>query len=239
MKNYKLLILLFLMSSVAFSQEAEKENMFKNEISMDIIDLIDGTFQFSYERALGEHFSVNFGIGLKTEEGLIQISGIDRPRLKTGDITYNGFKFIPEVRYYINKTRSNRLDGFYFGAYVKHNAFQSDLAGIYTDSQDIDYDFLFDTKLRITSFGFMVGYKLPIGKRFTIDFLIAGPGVVWHKYTMKNKEDLPDEFYDDLNEALENYFGSIDLEFRLSKINEIVDFVLPAMRYGVSLGYSF
>jgi len=238
MKNFKLLTILFLISSVAISQEAE-ENAYKNEIGVDIIDLIDGTLQVSYERALGKNFSFNIGIGHKTEEGLIKISGIDRPRLKTGDITYHGFKFIPEIRYYINKTQSDRLDGFYFGSYFKYNNFKSDFDGIYTDSQDIDYDFLFDTKLKVTSVGFMVGYKLPIGKRFTIDFLIAGPGVVWHKYTMKNKEDLPDEFYDDLNEALQNYFDSLNIEFRLSQINERVDFVLPSFRYGVSLGYSF
>ena len=239
LKKSFVLIALFMVSFPAFSQEAEEETMYKNEIGMDIIDLIDGTFQVSYERALGEHFSINLGIGYKTEEGLIQLSGIDKPRLKTDNITYHGLKFVPEVRYYINKTRSNRLDGFYFGAYLKNVKYQSDFKGVYTDSENIDYDFLFDAKLRMTSLGFMVGYKLPIGKRFTLDFLIAGPGVVWHDYTMKNKKDLPDEFYDDLNEALNNYFGSIDIEFRLSQINERVDFILPSFRYGVSLGYSF
>ena len=80
---------------------------------------------------------------------------------------------------------------------------------------------------------------MPLGKRFSLDFLIAGPGVVWHKYKVKNKEDLPDEFYEDLNEALEDYFDSIDLEFRLSKVQETIDFVLPSFRYGISLGYKF
>jgi hypothetical protein len=85
----------------------------------------------------------------------------------------------------------------------------------------------------------MIGYKLPIGKRFSIDFLIAGPGAVWHKYRVENKKDLPDEFYEDLNQALEEYFDSLYLEFTLSKVQETIDFVLPSFRYGISVGYRF
>ena len=62
MKNLRLLIMLFSISFVAISQEAEEEEfMYKNEIGVDIIDIIDGTLQVSYERALGKNFSFNIG----------------------------------------------------------------------------------------------------------------------------------------------------------------------------------
>jgi len=221
-----------------FSQDLDSENRRKNEIGVDILDLIDGTFQISYERAFGKNFSFNFGVGFKTD-GLIKLSGIDGEKIKTNDFTFTGVKFIPEVRYYLNNEHKNRLDGFYFGAYAKHNSFHSDFKGIYTNDAQENYDFLFDAKLRITSVGLMVGYKLPVSKRFSIDFLIAGPGVVWHKYRVENKKDLPDEFYDDLNQALDDYFESLSLEFTLSKVQETIDFVLPSFRYGISLGYNF
>ena len=237
MKKILLLFYIFL-PLLIFSQEIDSEKVRKNEIGMDILDLIDGTFQVSYERSLNEHFSVNFGLGYKTD-GIIKLSGIDGEKIKTNDITYTGFKFVPEVRYYLNNESKMPLNGFYFGAYFKHNAFKSDFEGVYTNDAQEDYDFLFDARLRITSVGLMIGYKLPLGKRFSLDFLIAGPGVVWHKYRIESKKDLPDEFYEDLNQALEEYFDSLDLEFTLSKVQENIDFVLPSFRYGISLGYSF
>lgn len=223
---------------LVFSQELDSEKSKKNEIGVDILDLFDGTFQVSYERAWGQNFSVNFGVGFKTD-GLIKLSGIDGEKIKTNDLTYTGVKFTPEIRYYLKKEKYSGLNGFYFGAYAKHNAFKSDLEGVYINDAQESYDFLFDAKLRITSVGLMVGYKLPVSKRFSIDFLIAGPGVVWHKYRVESKKDLPDEFYDDLNQALDDYFESLNLEFTLSKVQETIDFVLPSFRYGISLGYNF
>ena len=241
LKSIKFLIVFALIGNTTLAQDSTEiaQILKKNEVGFEVLGLIDGQFQFYYERAVSNNFSVKLGIGYKTEEGLFKLSGIDKPQLSTDGFTYDGIKVIPEVRYYLNKTQNNRLDGFFFGAYMKHSVFKNDIKGEYTDSEGIDYDVKFDAKFNVTSFGLMVGYKLPIGKHFTIDFLIAGPGAGTYNFKLKNTQDLPDEFYDDLNAALEEYFQSIDIDFDLSKVNEKLDFLLPSFRYGVSLGYQF
>ena len=47
--------------------------------------------------------------------------------------------------------------------------------------------FTLKAKIKIQSKGLMLGYKLPIGKRFNIDFLIAGPGTGSHNYKLDQK----------------------------------------------------
>ncbi len=213
----------------------------KNQIGLTVTDLINGTLQLNYERLLGKHISVNLGVGLKGEEGLVSLSGLDTEQLKTNDITYSGFKIIPEVRYYLNKTQTNKLDGFYFGAYLKYTQFQSDLIGTYINDAQETFDIEFDANIKVTSVGFMVGYKLPLSKRFYLDFLIAGPGAGFYNFSFENKKDLPEEFYEDFNAALDKYsiFDLLSGDFRFNSTNKKSDFVLPSFRYGITLAYSF
>ena len=216
------LILLVTFNTNAQEEEQEEVKKAKNEVGIDLIDLIDGTLQISYERMLGKHISVNLGLGLRGKDGLVSLSGLEGDKVKTEDIFYTGFKIVPEVRYYLNTTESYKMNGFYFGAYLKYSNFSSDLDGTYTDSDDVEYIIEFDADLNITSVGFMIGYKLPIWNNFSLDFLIAGPGAGFYNISIKNKrDDTPQEFYDDLNEALEEYsfFDFLNSDFKFSEIN--------------------
>lgn len=224
------------------SQELDLEKIRKNEIDLVVSDLINGSLLMSYERLLGEHFSLGLGLGYKGENGLIALSGLDTEKIKTNEITYSGFKIIPEVRYYLNNSGDLAMRGFYFGAYLKYSDYQSDLNGRYFNEALETFNVQFDADIKVTSIGFMVGYKLPLSDRFTIDFLIAGPGSGAYSFSFENKrDDLPDEFYEDLNEALENYqiFDLLDGDFRFSAASRRTNFNLLTLRYGISLGYSF
>ena len=226
---------------VSYAQESQNEVIDKNEFGFELTDLIDGAVQLKYERLLNENITIGMGIGYKGVDGLIRLSGIDTDQIKTGDITYTGFKIISEVRYYINKTGVYGMDGFYFGAYVKYVNYRSDLDGTYINSSEESFLVEFDADLSVTSIGFMAGYKLPISKKMSIDFLIAGPGRGFHSYTLNNKRDLPDEFYEDLNEALDQYslFDVLNGDFRFSDTTEKTKFNILSFRYGISIGYSF
>jgi len=224
------------------NEESKSDSLFRiNEISLVITDLIDGSYQFRYERKLGQHISVGLGTALKTKEGLISISGIDRERLKTGDITYSGYKLVPDVRYYLNKTQQYQLDGFYFGLYAKYFHFKSNLNGTYTSSKPLDYTLDMDAKINILSMGLLVGYKLALNKRFTMDFLILGPGTSRHKYKIDNNTELPEEFYDDLNQALRNLslYDLVDSDFRFDFKDRQTEFSTLSFRYGITVGYTF
>lgn len=234
----------FLIGAISFAQklnDSQQTKEVKNEISFEVLQVINGVYQLSYERHIWNNFSATLALGYKSKEGIIALSGIDTKKIKTNNITYDGFQIAPEIRYYLPKTATNKLNGFYLGAYLKYSKYSSELKGGYISSSNDLYDIEFDADINITSIGFMVGYKLPITKHLNIDFMIAGPGTGNYKFKFTNKKDLPDEFYDDFNEALENYdlLDIINSDFRFSKVNKRSDFSTISFRYGIAIGYTF
>ena len=189
-----LVFIVFLIAPVLHSQEVDEIIETKNELAIEVSDFLDGALQIRYERLIGEHISVSLGVGYKGENGLINRSGLNKDKIKTSDIAYSGLKIIPEIRYYLNNNGHTGMDGFYFGAYLKYSNFQSDIDGTYINDALESFDIEFDADIKVTSIGLMVGYKLPVSKRFSIDFLIAGPGSGSYKFSFVNKKDLPTNF---------------------------------------------
>lgn len=241
MNKIAVIIIILFTALNLHSQEKEEKSESKNEIGIELSDLINGALQLKYERMAGNHISVGLGMGYKGVEGIISLSGLDTDHVKTGDITYSGLKVIPEVRYYLNDIEQNGMDGFYFGAYLKYSNYKSDLDGTYFNDAMESFAIEFDAKINVKAIGFMVGYKLPIYKKLSIDFLIAGPGVGFYDFSFVNKKDLPDEFYEDFNSALEKYslFDLLNGDFKFESTNKETDFSFISFRYGISLGYSF
>ena len=229
--------LTFLGSGILYAQD------YKNEIGFEVLGIINADLQLTYERPLGAHTTWGVGLGLKMDEGLVKLSGLDTEFITTDDITYSGFKVTPAFRYYLNEV-SNGMEGFYVGGFVKIQRYNSDLLGDYTNSADEQFVIDFDGKFNVTSFGAMIGYKLSLGERFRLDFLIAGPGLASHKYELTNRQPLPDEFYDDLNDALNDYSvldllgAEFDFEGGSGETKETT-FSLPAFRYAITLVYAF
>ena len=224
------------------TKEAKRDTVQRlNEIGLVITDLVDGSYQFRYERKLGKHISVGLGSAFKGKEGLVSISGIDRERIKTDDITYSGYKLIPDVRYYLNKTQQFELDGFYFGLYMKYFHFKSDIEGTYITTYGETYSLDFDAKINILSTGLMLGYKLALSRRFNIDFMILGPGTSNHSYKLVNNKPVPDEFYEDFNEALKNFsfYDFVHGDFKFRQKDAKTSFSTFSFRYGLTVAYTF
>ncbi|MCE2611590.1 DUF3575 domain-containing protein [Flavobacteriaceae bacterium D16] len=240
MKNCLFLLIFSLLLAPLQAQQIEDEKIRNSEIGITATDLINGAYLFTYERAFGKHIGVRLAAGYKGEEGLIKLSGIDRPQLQTNELTYSGLKIIPEVRYYLNEKKNGMTSGFYFGAYLKWVNYKSDLIGTFINSQDESFDVFYKGKINVASLGLMIGYKLKVSNRLGIDFLIAGPGAGNYNFKLDNVIPPPDEFYDELNEALKSYsiFDLInaDFEFNDNKLRQ--NTVLPVFRYGITLTYS-
>jgi hypothetical protein len=224
----------------SFKNQTTKER--RNEVSLEILGFVDGRFIPAYERSFGKHWSAKIGAGPKSREGLLNLSGLDGEKIKTGDLNYSGFILYGEGRYYLNEFLNGRAIGFYMGLYLKYASYQTDITGTYTNSADEDFNFLFDTSIGVRSVGFMIGYKLPIRKRFAIDFIIAGPGTANYSFDIKNKSDqLPDEFYDDLNALLEEYnlldLINADFDFRVNDRKSVFNTV--NFRYSISFTFNF
>ena len=86
MKKLSFVFCLFalFLTSQAFSQDGNENNEPRNEIGLELTGILDGQYQIFYERSLSEHWSIGLGVGGKTESGLLNISGIDSPSIKTG-----------------------------------------------------------------------------------------------------------------------------------------------------------
>lgn len=239
-----LLLILFLISNNSYSQELDtptEAKMVKNEVSFEVLQLINGVYQLSYERYIWNNFTGALALGYKGKEGIVKLSGVDTDQIKTGDVYYTGYQIAPEIRYYLKNTSKGNLNGFYLGLYLKFSDYKSTLSGTYIDDEGVNYDMEFDLKLDITSVGLMIGYKLPVTKHLNIDFLIAGPGSGKYNFQIENKKDLPEEFYEDLNNALEEYdlLDIINSDFRFSNVNNKSAFSALSFRYGIAIGYTF
>lgn len=233
--------LFFILPITAQNETQVLDKEMNNSMGLMFTDLINGSYLVNYERALGNHIALRLNAGYKAENGLIALSGLDTDFIKTGDIKYSGSKILPEFRYYLNEKGSQMHTGFYFGAYLKFVNYKSDISGIFINSEGESFDVLYKGKINVNGLGLMVGYKLHISKRMSIDFLIAGPGAANYNFKLKNIIPPPDEFYDALNEALEKYsifdLLNADFKFRNNKLNHNV--FVPDFRYGITLGYSF
>lgn len=244
MRNFLLVFLCIVLVLPTFGQESDdliETKEANNDLGLLVTDLINGSYSFNYERALGQHISVALGFGYKTEDGLLRLSGLDSDGIKTSDITYSGIKIMPEFRYYLQEKGNNMLEGFYFGAYFRLVNYTSDLVGTFIDSQDVSTDIAFEGKINVISAGFMIGYKLPVTKRISFNFLIAGPGAGFYNFKLRNVIPPPDEFYDALNNALEKYsfLDFLNADFRFEDTNLKEDLTLPVFRYGLTICYSF
>ena len=211
-----------------------------NEVKLMVTDLINGSALFGYERAFGKHIGVNLLAGYKGKNGLLKLSGLDTELIKTDELTYSGTRIIPEFRYYLNERTNGMTTGFFFGAYLTFINYKSDFKGIYTNENG-EFPFQYDAKVNTNAVGLMIGYKLAVSKRFSIDFLIAGPGAGNYKVKLKEVIAPPIEFFVDLNEALELYSLAdlINADFDFSANKKDDSLLLPAFRYGITLGYSF
>jgi len=234
---------LFFVSGV-FAQDYELDSvkLKKNELGWMFSDLVDGSLYFSYERYLSKHWTVSVNMGYKTPGGLLNLSGIDSEKIKTSDVNYSGFKVTPAVRYYLNSARNDKMDGFYFGGYMKLSGFQSNIFLDYTDSKEQVYTLGFDARVNTYSLGLMLGYKLPINDRFGLDFLLLGLGKARYSFKLSSNSDIPEDFYTDLNQTLDSitlldFINNRDFDVR--HLNHRSGFFGSSARYGISLTYAF
>lgn len=237
------IIIILIFTQLSFAQkENNSDQRRSNEIGIEFLGLVDAQTLITFEKSIGKHFSGLIGIGIKENNGLFNVSGINDAQFSTDDINYSGYKGLLEGRYYLSEHTNGRALGFYLGLYIKYSNFNSKLMGNYTNTQDEDYNINFDIQTNVTSIGLMAGYKLFLNKRFAIDFLIVGPGSGNYNFQIQNKSDnLPDEFYSDFNDVLGDLdiLDLIDGRFKFDKNKRRTSFNSISFRYAMSLKFNF
>lgn len=228
---------LLIILSVLLSIHVDAQN---NYVGTDPFLPLFGTVSVNYERAILPRMSMGIGYGQKLSSGILEISGIDKQRLKTDDISFQGIRIVPEFRWYLSKSDQG-LTGFYVGLYYKYQTNSCNFASTYKPDSAAATDVDVDLDIRTHSAGFEVGYKLLIRKMFYADFLIAGIGLAKSELNAEAQSEVPNGYFDDLSAEIKRFF--VLKGFRpdvLNQNNKVqADFTLPSLRYGVKLGVRF
>ena len=244
MRPIFLLLVLLFPGAVLHSQTPDTEH--KNFIHFNPLGILVGNIDFSYERAIGKRSTVALGVSPKVGGGIVRISGLDSPTIRTNRFGFSGFHLTPEYRWYLDK-QSPGFTGLYVGGYYRYKNIRDNKVGTYTSSNtgttaeiDLDVDVISHT------LGVELGYKIILGKQFYLDFLVAGPGWTFGKMEIKENLPLPPEFYVDAAIAIIENFDILDL---LTDDNLDLEedgsgggtggFGLPAFRYTLKIAYSF
>tara|TARA_B110000879_G_scaffold209130_1_gene296153 strand:- start:94 stop:654 length:561 start_codon:yes stop_codon:yes gene_type:complete len=117
MKNY--LLIAFIICATSLSAQSDGPGQV---VKANPFGFIVGQYQFGYERALNEKFSVQMSAGLLVGEG----SAIDSLTMETSTAKRSGFIVIPEFRFYPS---GNVCEGFYIAAIARYRTATMSLNG--------------------------------------------------------------------------------------------------------------
>ncbi|SFU58499.1 hypothetical protein SAMN05216480_108130 [Pustulibacterium marinum] len=159
------LSLLMLASFLGNAQEVEEPSGSKNEISINLLDLVvAGTLDVGYERFLGSNQSVSLDVSLFDTFGYYDVGYIDETTGVSARIAYN---------LYFSKKRE--YAGFYFFpmAKIRTGSITSDwdYYYVYDYENDVYEDYNYQEKYDINGFalGFGVGNKWVLKDTFSLD----------------------------------------------------------------------
>ncbi len=248
MKRKSIALVLFLFPFMLLkAQNADRPN-YKNSILFNPFSaLLFKNYRIQYERGIFDKSSLSLALGLKTPGGILKISGLNSPRVKTNDFDFGGYSIIGEYRWYFLNTKRKR-SGLYLGAYYKFTNTGQNVIGTYNSlNTGKTYPIDMDVNIITNSFGVLLGYKFMLGNRFNLDFLIAGPGYSYLKLKVYERKAMPIQFYIDLAsamienfdiDAVSDFIEDIEIHKLLPR-DKSIGFSLPAFRCVVKIGYSF
>lgn len=178
MKKIITLLLVGILVMPAFAQKPETSDE-KNVIKLNTLSLIIGTGSIFYERHLTDNLSGQLGVAY-----LNYSFGEGDAKSK-----FTGLILTPEVRFY---PKSNAIDGFYIGPYVRYQNFS--LSG---DTDEATYTNI--------GGGATLGRQWIFNSGFTIDLFVGGH---YGKGSLKYESDITtDTFETDLFEGFRTRFG--------------------------------
>ena len=217
MKKITLLTLLIMVCLEGFCQILNPKKDLKNTIRINLTSpmLFGEKFNaIGYERVLNEKRSFSINLGRFTLPELRRVNTDNIPGLGPRTLKERGFHIVGDYRFYLQKeNRHNAPRGVYIGPYATFNTLNREIQWPFeTETANNVIDF--DLRLNTAIVGFQLGYQFIFWKRFTLDLVLAGPGL--GRYDLRNtlKSDLSPEdrqaLFDDLYEAISGRFPGFE-----------------------------
>jgi hypothetical protein len=136
---------------------------------------------FGYERVLKNGNSISMNAGRAVLPKILEFNTDDANL--TGTRNNTGYNFSVDYRFYLKKeNRYASPRGVYIGPYYSYNRFERTADWRLDNSTGTTNDATTATKLAVHTIGMEVGYQFALGKRFTLDLVMVGPG--WANYKL-------------------------------------------------------
>lgn len=226
----------------AFSQERTSDSaIMKNSIRVNLSNpFVFGrkAIILGYERQLANNKSFSINIG-----------GMSLPRLKNiGNSTQDsvillqnnsdgGFHFSTDFRFYLKKeNKFAQPHGLYIGPYVLYNRMRKTNTWDYTTTA-FTGDFTTDLSTKMLVIGGQMGYQFPIGKHFSVDMVMFGPGLGFYKYNVDLNTTMKKEQQTFLFKTLNDFVGQYVPAYRKLYNEGVINFTGESKK--ISWGYRY
>jgi len=249
---YLQLLMLVILSANTVRAQAQADSLnsmrhYKNVIRYNLTGALlfgfDKYVVFGYERVIKQNQSISINFGGASLPKLISINTDSFSVSK--DKKNNGFNISVDYRFYLSKeNKYSAPRGAYIGPYYSYNKFTRDNEWLFKKTSGNSF-VTTTSNFNINTIGFEFGYQLILWKRFSLDFVLVGPGYGFYNYKVKwdtnltpeNKEQL----LDGLQQLLTQKFPGMNYVFADKEINS--NGVLKAntlgYRYIIHIGFAF
>lgn len=150
-----------------------------------------GSISVGYERVLRQHQSISANIGhwqlptiITTEEG--------DPVHWIANLHNSGFLASVDYRFYFKRNRYTAPDGLYWGPYSTYYYLDNKARVDLFENQVAQGEAEVQTYVNMFIVGAQLGYQFVLGKRWTVDLILFGPGFGFYnlKVNLKSKGEL-------------------------------------------------
>lgn len=247
----KLLILLialgFILPTVS-AQKLKPDSTLKNTVRLNVTPIFITTrlasFSMGYERVITPHQTISTNLGYLELPTLITTSEGD-PVKWISNLRNSGFLASLDYRFYIKRNRYTAPDGLYWGPYMVFYYLDHKSRAELFDNDIAQGAVSIQTYASILNAGLQLGYQFVLGKRWTVDMILFGPGFGYYDLTLLIDADaqlkVDGEDYQAVYDKLVSVFPAIQQLFEEQKFNTrgTQSFSGLGYRFVVQVGFRF
>ncbi len=200
-----LLAAVFLVGLNTSAQEAHHDTTHKNTIRINITPMLItglGSSTLGYERVLWKRQTISANLGhlqlppvISTPDG--------SPVEWVSSVRNTGMIASVDYRFYFSRNKYAVPDGLYWGPYATFYYIDNAAEINLFENQVFDGGARVQTYASMLMVGLQLGYQFVLWKRWTLDFIVAGPAVGFYDLKMRIKAQ------GDINEENEDYLQGV------------------------------
>lgn len=215
--------------------------VYRNGLKLNAMGLVFHNVSLLYERSLNEHLTLQVGTGYRWGGDLPKVFGLGDLIVSSNTRGLRGYHITPELRYYFNFCEcGDSPAGFYTGLYTRYTQYYGDLNfHFWTGTEYMDAAVV--SNISEMGAGIQLGYQFVFKKRFSVDFMFAGPRFSTYRLKCSIDSDYAAELAPIIEEEINRRLEWLGMDpITISPSAEIDTRVgFRNFRYAVSFGFMF